>query len=303
MNTIKECFETILRGDKNDSRLAARRVRKLLYSSHGDREKFTMIKDIINGAPDEYVKITEDWRQENFVMAVAVIYFLRDKESQPDFLFSWLFHLLQHSNGYIRHAAVKMITNEIGPLTYHIRFPDEKSSFHELPPAQANAILHSLSHSLNGLLTILWEPKFKKYKYIESLPASPYKSVQMVLAELEESYESQEQELENFYHSTMEIESKEKILQRRKEIEQEIVDMLGETESDFTLQDVKGAIYNEEETDDFQDVLMMFDDGSPENLSNALEVANDAWNYFVHKALGGISPAEKLLQHHSKNKI
>lgn len=28
----------------------------------------------------------------------------------------------------------------------------------------------------------------------------------------------------------------------------------------------------------------------------------DAWNYFPHKVLGGISPAEKLLEHHNKIK-
>ena len=102
------------------------------------------------------------------------------------------------------------------------------------------------------------------------------------------------------------------ILERRKEIEGEIVGMLKETDptsprlrrgkEQFTLQNVKDAIYNEEETDDFQDVLMMFDNGNPENLSNAVEGDNDAWNYFPHKALGGISPAEKLLEHRQSPK-
>ena len=34
---------------------------------------------------------------------------------------------------------------------------------------------------------INYESKYKKYKYIDSIPASPYKSVQMILADLEES--------------------------------------------------------------------------------------------------------------------
>lgn len=187
MNTIKECFDIILIGNEKDSRLAARQVRKLLYSSHGDREKFDMIKAIVKGAPDEYAKISEDWRQENFVMAVSVIYYLHDRESHPDFLFPWFFQLLQHPNGYIRHAAVKMISNEIGPLTVHIRFPGKRSFTREkLTPERADNLLRSLFISLNGLLTALWLPKYKRYKYINSLPASPYKSVQMVLAELEE---------------------------------------------------------------------------------------------------------------------
>ena len=189
MNTIKECFDTILRGDKEKSRLAARGVRKLVYSSSASgREKYEEIAALVRTAPENYLCISEDWRQENFVMAISVIYFLHDRENQPDFLFPWLFQLLQHSNGYIRHAAVKMISHEIGPLTVHIRFPGDKSILGDrLKPEQAYNILHSLFVSLNGLLTALWQPKYKIYKYIDSLPPSPYKSVQMVLAELDES--------------------------------------------------------------------------------------------------------------------
>ncbi len=43
----------------------------------------------------------------------------------------------------------------------------------------------------------------------------------------------------------------------------------------------------------------MFDrGGDASELSNVLELVIDAWNYFPHKVLGGISPAEVLLEHH-----
>ncbi|TSC95893.1 MAG: Uncharacterized protein Athens101426_549 [Parcubacteria group bacterium Athens1014_26] len=112
----------------------------------------------------------------------------------------------------------------------------------------------------------------------------------------------------------MEIESKQpldpaqarQILERRKEIEQELVEMLKETESDFTLDHVRDVIYNEEDNDDFHKLIAMFDGstslttgrgGDASELSNVLELVTDAWNYFPHKVLGGISPAEKLLEH------
>ena len=59
----------------------------------------------------------------------------------------------------------------------------------------------------------------------------------------------------------MQIESKQQILVRRKEIEQELVRMLKETKSDFSLQDVKDAIFREEDTDDMMKVVAMFDRG------------------------------------------
>ncbi len=185
--TFKEYFDEILRGDKDESRLAARAVRKLLYGAQGGNDKYKDIKNIVNGAPGEYVKISEDWRQENFVMAVSVIYFLHDKENQPDFLFPWLFDLLQYENGYIRQAAVRMLDNELGPLTVYIRFPGHQPGyFGKLTSEQADNILYSLFLNLNNLSVALWKPMYKRYKYISSLPVGPYKSTQMVLAHLEE---------------------------------------------------------------------------------------------------------------------
>lgn len=100
----------------------------------------------------------------------------------------------------------------------------------------------------------------------------------------------------------MQTELKQQILERRKEIEQELVDMLKETESDFTLDYVRDVIFHEEDNDDMMKAVAMFDrGGDASELSNVLELVTDAWNYFPHKALGGISPAEKLLEHQNKN--
>jgi len=98
----------------------------------------------------------------------------------------------------------------------------------------------------------------------------------------------------------MEPKSKQQILERRKEIEQELEEMLKETESDFTLDHARDVIFHEEDNDDMMKVVAMFDrGGDASELSNVLELVTDAWNYFPHKALGGISPAEKILEHHN----
>lgn len=183
MKTFFELFEIILSGDKNSSRIAAREVRKLVYGPHTG--KYDEIKTIINGASEEYRKITDDFRQENFVMAVSVMYFLHDRESEPDFLFPWLFHLLTHANGNIRHAAVRMFETELGPLTVHLRCPDSNYS-HKLSRADANRILARMFITLVNMTDNFYKPVCKKYKYITSLPTGPYKSIQMVLSELED---------------------------------------------------------------------------------------------------------------------
>lgn len=104
-------------------------------------------------------------------------------------------------------------------------------------------------------------------------------------------------------YNQMENLNQQQIHERRKEIEQELVDMLKETESDFTLDHVRDVIYNEEDNDDMTKVVAMFDrGGDASELSNILELVTDAWNYFPHKVLGGISPAEVLLEHQNKTK-
>ncbi len=101
----------------------------------------------------------------------------------------------------------------------------------------------------------------------------------------------------------MEFETLDQILAKRKEVEQELIEFLKETESDFTLEDIQQVIFEEENTDDLTDVIAMFDTGHGQlELSAILETVNDAWNYFPHKILGGISPAEMILNHKRKSR-
>ena len=95
----------------------------------------------------------------------------------------------------------------------------------------------------------------------------------------------------------MQIESKQQILEKREEIGRELASLLNESESDFSLSNIRDAINNEEDSDDMMKIVAMFDRGADvSELENILELVSDAWNYFPHKALNGLSPAEKLLE-------
>lgn len=92
--------------------------------------------------------------------------------------------------------------------------------------------------------------------------------------------------------------TKEEILEYRNELEADINELLEKVGSDFTLDDVKKIIYNEEDTGDMQKIIAMFDTGekgAPE-IGEVLEIVTDAWNYLPHKLLGGLSPAEMSLK-------
>lgn len=285
MKTFRESFKIILTGDMAASRAAAREIRKLVFSPRSDKDTYKEIENIINSAASEYANISEDWRQENFVMAISVMYFLHDREDKPDFLFSWLFHLIQHPNGNVRHAAVRMFEQELGPLTYHIRFPGRESGYVKMSKEQADRILFGLRSNLEALATGSYKPSYRKYRYVHSLPRGTYKSVQHILSCLAEYCSDIDEPTK--------IESPDEIISRRTEIEHELEDMLKETESEFSLQDVKDVIFHEEGNDDMMKVVMMFDRGGDgSELGDILELVTDAWNYFPHAAIGGKAPVE-----------
>ena len=64
---------------------------------------------------------------------------------------------------------------------------------------------------------------------------------------------------------------------------------------------VRDAIFHEEDNDDMQKVIAIFDRGGDvSELSTILELVSDAWNYFPHKVINGLSPAEKLFEYQNK---
>ena len=320
MQTFSECFGIILSGDKDASRRAARQIRKLVYSS-GEGEKFKLIASIIENASKEYEKITDEWRQENFVMAVSVIYFLHNKESAPDFLFPWLFHLIQHPNGNIRQASVRMFQTELGPLTMHIRFPNEKSSYlSKLSPELADSILFGMFANLSELGNALWKPLYNRYKYISSLPSGAYKSVQMALSELEEDCgKDYMARLADSYRKGQIMEDRKDIIKRvaeegdvldktaltlvqsklkqmREELEKEMVPMMLKFYPKFDFKNVVAQVYEGDLK--LPELIKLIDDSI--NLKthaisqrNAfLDLVSTIWNIYPHKELDGYSPYE-----------
>ena len=181
MNNLIECFNIILNGEKETSKLATKSVRKLIYTVN-NRDDDQAILKIVNNAPFEYAKIQEDWRQENFVKALSVIDHIYTKEKNYDILLPWMFQLLQHENGNIRFSVVKIFEFDIAYLSYHLRC--EKEEKDKLKSEDADKVLHNLFLNLDHLITSLWKPIYDKYQYIDLMPASPYKSVQMVISVL-----------------------------------------------------------------------------------------------------------------------
>lgn len=95
----------------------------------------------------------------------------------------------------------------------------------------------------------------------------------------------------------MEHLSKKQIFKKRKEIEDAISKLLKETESKLTSEGIKSAIYNENDVNDLNKIIFSFDKGQNiDELNKIIQIINDAWNYFPHKCLDGLSPFEKFIE-------
>lgn len=96
----------------------------------------------------------------------------------------------------------------------------------------------------------------------------------------------------------MEIRDQRQIDERRGEIERELQELLEQAGSKATVEDIKKIVFREGDQGDMMKIVALFDTGSDAvELNTVLGAASDAWNYFPHKTLGGLSPAEKVLEY------
>ena len=125
-------------------------------------------------------------------------------------------------------------------------------------------------------------------EYIDEMKPSVHKSLQQLLFRLTEVSSYQK-----LLESTGCI--RPEIIIRRKQIEEQLDAMLNETKSNFSLQDIKDIIFYETGHDSLMEVVAIFDrGGDASELNNILEIVTEAWNYFPHRILRGLSPVEKL---------
>lgn len=221
-----------------------------------------------------------------FFLALADDYF----EKLKDFTLK----VIQHPDGHVREAVRKTADWLFCSLTSRAD-PFVHSKSKNLSEAQKFEQIKARKQYLGYVKEIetlieKYDTKEDEAEYVNEMKPSINKSLQQLWGRLTES---------RAYRKTLEATNPipYEIFLKRKEIEQEITDMLRKTKSHFDLEDVKSEIFNESESDDMQRVIAMFDNGNPNNLSNILELVTEAWNYFPHKVLRGLSPAERLSEY------
>jgi len=99
----------------------------------------------------------------------------------------------------------------------------------------------------------------------------------------------------------MKNETEKSIHERQKKIEESLLTLIKELKVSLTVDKIKKIIYREKGHRELNEITKEFDRGQNlEEFNKILQLLNDAWNYFPHKSLNGLSPAEKILEYQEK---
>lgn len=308
MRMLDNFISIIKTGSRAEVKEAQKQVEKFwheVYFTHREKgkksflifleeiKKFEEIKDIDHQA---YLINTLKWPfwvigEEHF-------------EEWADFILKYI----QHPSGKIRQAILSAVEYLVIDIT------DDYNKEKKIIENNMNRFFNFV-YSAEQLLQKYECPKYNHYKYINNMPSGVYKSLQYLVCEKllrAEKYRYLYKEfLQRYFdepdsissrpgvvNEAQQIISRQKILQRRKEVEQELENFLKGTKSDFTLDHIKDIIYNEKEIGDLMKIIAMFDNGQGlVEMDDILQLVNEAWNIFPHKCLNGLSPEEKLLEY------
>lgn len=288
---LRKLLDILITGNPEQVRNAKREIEKLCNK---DREAFHKSTHLVFGYLPKFDQIEKVENQAAFASGLSLFFlYLGDKYFNE--LTDFTLKVLQHPSGTVREAIRKSadwlyvsLTSRANPFVYPKgkKLTDEQKKMQKEAEYQYINLVHKLE-----LLIDQYDDGAERVEYIQDMKPSVNKSLQLFWSRLTQS-RSYRRILEKVRPQPTEI------ALRRKDIESELKDILKVARSDFNLEDIKDIIFNENSHDCLTDIIAMFDTGQGgTEIQDILETVNDAWNYFPHKILDGLSPAEKVLEY------
>lgn len=290
---LENALTTLMTSDTQVVKAAKQKIENLWHKS--PRKAFLKHAPIALDYLDRFDSIEQPSNQAAFASGLN-IFFLVLADDHFEVLQDFTLKVIQHPHGHVREAIRKTadwlyisLSDRIHPFVYPKNKPLTPKQKSE--QAQATKQYRDYIREIKDLIERYRSGNESTIEYIDKLKPSVHKSLQMLLSDLTRGSLS----------ATLHTPPPE-ILAKRGEIEQELQELLKDRGSDFDLSDIKDIIYNEEGPDDLMRIVAMFDTGqSMHQLQYILDVANNAWNYFPHRILDGLSPSEMILKHQNKS--
>ena len=288
--TFEQLFEILASGSRSEVKESKKTIEKMWRK---DNKKFKKAEKLIFKTIKNFDNI-KDAEHQAAIISGTSLFILALADEYFDELKNFIVTNLQHNDGRIREAARK--TSDWLDISLVSRaepfiFPEGKPLSEKQLSEQATAKKQYIDFvaELKALIE-RYDDESDNSEYVDEMKPSINKTLQMVWHRLTESpvYRRVSEQYRSIH-----IE----IFAKRKEIEGRLEKIIQEIGSIFSLEDIKQAIYEEDDSKCLSEIIAMFDNGQElDELNKILEVVNDAWNYFPHKIIDGLSPAEKLIE-------
>ncbi|MCR4277430.1 MAG: hypothetical protein NUV85_00220 [Candidatus Berkelbacteria bacterium] len=286
---LEELLTILMVGKRSEFKEAKKEIEKLW---HADRKAFNKASRVVLEYLPRFDQIQTPENQVAFCSGLSSFYFTLGDDYFNE-LKDFTLKVLQHSHGSVREAIRKTaewlfisLSSRVEPFAY--RRKNKPKYKREATKIVATMQYRKFVRELEELIEQYDDNV--RVDYIQEMKPSVCKSLQLYWSRLTEGY-TYRKILEQSHVVPRQI------LIKRKEIEQDIARLLEVTKSDFGLEFIKTIIFDENGHDDLTGAISIFDTGIGQSeLENILETLTDAWNYFPHRSLGGLSPAEKILE-------
>lgn len=285
---FRRLFTVLMVGNRDDVKTAKKDLEQLL---HKERKVFHKSASVALEYLPQFEQIKGTENQAALASGLGLFFFVLADE-HFDTLKNFVLKVIQHPDGRVREAIRKTadwlyasLSSRVMPFVY----PEGKELTEQQKVMQRMGREQYLAFvaELDALIE-KYNDGTEEGEYIEDMKPSVNKSLQLLWSRLVDSPVYQ-----GIVHPARPVPIE--ILMKRKDVEREIVDMLKKADSSFSLEDIKDIIYYESSNDDFHKLIAMFDrGGDASELDNILELVTDAWNYFPHQSLDGLSPTEKI---------
>jgi hypothetical protein len=287
-STFSEIFEILATGKPEEFKDAKKIIDKKW--SH-DHESFDKEWPLIEKYIQEFESISSPLNKSAVISGMSFFYLVfgdNHFETLKDFAVKNLVSSNGHVREAMRHTAdwlYSSLTSRVEPFVY----PEGKELTSQQVEDQkiATGQYFDLVREIESLIEKYDDGKDTDVEYIDNMKPSIHKSLQIFWSRFTGN---------RVYRHLLEKSTpiSFEMLMKRKEIETEITNLLKQAQSDFDIEDVKEVVYEEDGTDGMREIIAMFDTGkrgAPE-IGEVIEVVTDIWNYFPHRSLGGVSPAE-----------
>ena len=278
---LRRLLTKLFNGTREECRAAKKEINRLY---HADSEGLKKAAPLVFKYMEQFDGIEGSRNQEAFISGLS-IFFLVLADDHFERLADFTLRLIQHSNGHVREAVRKTADWLYVSLTGRMRpFRLKKNGLSPDNRESQEIARRQFWNYLEGIEALLaryaGQKDTERTEYIEEMKPSVYKSLQQLWHRV--SYGAQ---------LAVADPSKE-IADRRKEVEADLLDLIKKTGADCTVWDVLQMVYDEQNQSDMHGILRLFDNGDQQVLAEALETVSDAWNYFPHRMLNGLSPQE-----------